>query len=416
MANFLAVYVFALSVLYPLLKKDEQLTLSFLFKAFLIWSGIGLSVLYLLVPAFWVEPRLLLLSTILSQAFEKVAWIFLTLIVLVFIDQLVAKSRVSNFLINTLKPYSESIQKMILGAFIIGFTATFLNGVLGMPRIDFSMMLASPKTSEVNGIVAVFFSNFYPLIFGVVPLVLLGAGSMFWKTWRGSFLTSPHLSRFTVSITLFILLYYLGSTVNGVVLINRYQIMLYPLLAILGGTGLYSCIQTLLAKFNQPDFSLRLPLGLASFIGTSIILAWSPLTTPFPLSYASFLLPKPYSVDVKDMGAGSYETAMYLNSLPNARVTAIWTDKGGVCKFYLGPCLDGFNKRNLNDYGVRYIVVSSGRESRTGNRFTHNDPDFKPGDEEMVRLDSYYQRTDPLHEILINGRASQWVKIFSLNP
>ena len=113
------------------------------------------------------------------------------------------------------------------------------------------------------------------------------------------------------------------------------------------------------------------------------------------------------------MGAGSYEAAMYLNELPNAEKTAIWTDKTGVCKFYVGPCLDGFNISKLKEKNVHYLVLSSGRASRTHNRFSPTES--LSTIEDTFRLDTYYSRTDPLYEIDINDRSSQYVKIFTLN-
>ena len=71
--------------------------------------------------------------------------------------------------------------------------------------------------------------------------------------------------------------------------------------------------------------------------------------TPFPLSYASSLLPMTHHTDVKDMGAGSYEAAQYLNSLPDAEHMLIWTDKDGVCKFFVGRCKRGLNYQSLRD-------------------------------------------------------------------
>ncbi len=410
-ANFLVVYLFALSFLYPLWKQDEKLTLSFLFKVFLIWFGISVATLYLFVPAFWVHPTTLLASTLFSQAFEKVAWIFIVLITLVFLDQILVKSRVSLFFIETLKPYGGIFGKMILGFFILTFSIAFLNGIFGMPWIHFSEMLASPKTSGLQHLLSLFFTNFYPLTFGVAPLILLGMSVMLWQTWSAHFRSFTSLHRLVLALILFILLYYCGSTVNGVVLINRYQIMLYPLMALLGGIGLFVLTEILWKSFRKS--SLTTFPALILLAGISLLLAFSPFVSRFPLSYTSSLLPKQYSVDVKDMGAGSYEAAMYLNELPDAKDTAIWTDKTGVCKFYVGPCLDGFNLSKLRAKNVQYLVLSSGRAARTAHRFAPTESLSTA--EDALRLDTYYERNDPLYEIRINGRASQNVKIFPVN-
>jgi hypothetical protein len=125
------------------------------------------------------------------------------------------------------------------------------------------------------------------------------------------------------------------------------------------------------------------------------------------------LLPQDFATDVKDMGAGSYEAAEYLNHLPEAKQTAIWTDKSGVCKFYVGPCYDGLEFRKLSELHIKYLVLSSGRASRTS-RFYERDAVKKYPD--VIRLDNFYGRQDATHEIRINGRPSQSIKIFSLIP
>lgn len=271
--------------------------------------------------------------------------------------------------------------------------------------------LASPKSSyQLHTFVPIYLTHFYPLLFGSAPLILVGTLFMIWRTWRTPIEKQTVFERLTIAITLFILLFYLGSTVNHVVLINRYQIMLYPLLALLGGIGLYLASQSLRSSWK------KLPLPLNSFSAVvliSVFLTLSPLTTPFPLSYASILLPQDFAIDVKDMGAGSYKSAEYLNSLPEAKQTAIWTDKSGVCKFYIGPCYDGLDFRKANELHIKYLVLSSGRASRTS-RFYERDAVKKYPD--VIRLDEMYGRQDAVYEIHINGRPSQSIKIFTLVP
>lgn len=410
-ANFLVVYLFVLSFLYPLWKQDGSLSLSFLFKIFLIWFGIGISVLYLFIPAFWIHPTTILSSTIFSQAFEKVAWIFMVIMSLVFIDQFLGKSYISHLFIKTITPFSKIFVRILLGFFVFALSFTLLNGIFGMPWIHSNELLASPKTSSLQGLVHVFFTNFYPLIFGVAPLILFGMSVVLWKVWRTPLHAFTSSERLSLAIVLFILLYYLGSLVNGVVLINRYQIMLYPLLALLGGIGLLLFIKDFWKSVHHSSFTHQLSFVFLTMI--SGLLALSPFLTPFPFSYASTLLPKQYSVDVKDMGSGSYEAAMYLNSLPHAKGTAIWTDKTGVCKFYVGPCLDGFNISRIKKHDIRYLVLSSGRAPRTQRRFDIDGPLYSV--EDTFRFDTYYERNNPLYEIKINGRTSQNIKIFTLD-
>jgi hypothetical protein len=109
------------------------------------------------------------------------------------------------------------------------------------------------------------------------------------------------------------------------------------------------------------------------------------------------------------MGSGSYEAAQYLNTLPNAEQLLVWTDKDGVCKFFIGKCRRGFGNYNeRRQEGLDYIVVSSGRESRTSKIVIGQTNSGVP----TIRYDQYYRKETPAHEILINGRKSQFVKIY----
>lgn len=411
-ANFLLVYFFGFIFLHALWKGDlSPHTVRSMLSTFLIWIGIALSVLYLAVPAFWVEPSWLLTSTIFSQAFEKVSWLFLGLIFIAILDQVFWKNWLTLQFISFLQILRKNLHRFILGFFTFCFLGVILNGLLGMPLINFMEFLASPKSSyEFHTLIPIFLSHFYPLLFSSAPLILVGALFMMWRTWYTSIEKQTVFERLTIAIILFILLFYLGSTVNHVVLINRYQIMLYPLFALLGGLGLFLGLQLLLQRWKKPVSSRASSYFV---IAISFFLALSPLTTPFPLSYASILLPPEFATDVKDMGAGSYEAAEYLNHLPEARQTAIWTDKNGVCKFYIGPCYDGLDFRKAEELHIKYLVLSSGRASRTS-RFYEREEVVKHRD--IIRLDEYYNRNDMIQEIQINSRPSQSIKIFSLVP
>jgi hypothetical protein len=130
---------------------------------------------------------------------------------------------------------------------------------------------------------------------------------------------------------------------------------------------------------------------------------------PFYFSYASSLLPQSYHIDYKDMGLGSYEAAVYLNSLPNAKDINIWSDKSGVCDFFIGKCSAKNEKKEFKSDKFDYYVISSGREnliSRKINYYlTHGDPDVK-------RIDLLYFRDDATKKIILAGRHNNFIKIF----
>jgi len=129
---------------------------------------------------------------------------------------------------------------------------------------------------------------------------------------------------------------------------------------------------------------------------------------PFYLSYASILLPRKYYLDQKDMGSGSYEAALYLNSLPEPEKLVVWTDKSGVCSFFLGRCMSSMDSPSTNAYEIDYFVISSGRENRTTRIVSGK---LNSNLLKKYHLNELYEKNNPVFEININNRPGQYVKI-----
>ncbi len=374
-----------------------------------LWTFTALSTFFLLFPATWVKPTKILDATLFSQAFEKVSYLFLLLFAIIILDNLLNKSRFSRSVMTFFREKFRVIS-WIIGIFWMAYFATVaINTWLGMRFIDYPAILAAPKTViTFANFPGLYTTNAYPLLFGITPVVFL-----FLFLSPLLFLRRAEINSATGKTSLygilFILLYYLGTTINNVGAITRYQVMLFPIAAAIAGLSLGSAVR--IVK-NRIDAGFRFRPLLEPIIITLIFVsgAWTLSRTPFPLSYSSPLLSDKYAVDVKDMGPGSYEAATYLNSLPNAKNLLVWTDKSGVCKFFNGRCKSGYDWENYRDLSFDYIVVSSGRESRTGKRVGTAISDDRS---DTIRLDRYYDRSDPLWQILINGRPTHFVKIFS---
>lgn len=370
--------------------------------ALLVFSA--LSVFYILFPAVWVKPSKLLIGTIMSQAFEKIAPLFLVLIAFIILDQWANKTRITTAILTLLDKIKYGIAIFIGLIFFFAAFFTVFNVWLGMSPYNFMELLSSPKTiAGRSDFIGIFLTNFYPLLFGVTPLVFtllfLSPFSFFKKT----FVESETL-RISFYLVIFILLYYLGTTVNNVAAIVRYQIILFPLAGIVAGITLKYLIDTIYRQFFPQKISATVVAGIFTLIGATIL-----FYIPFPLSYASSFLSSRYHIDVKDMGAGSYEAAQYLNTLPDAENMLIWTDKDGVCKFFVGRCKRGRNYTKLREDGLDYIVVSAGRESRTSKMMIGDIAKNRP---ELIRFDEYYKKENPIFQILINDRPSHFVKVF----
>ncbi len=407
-ANFVIVFLIGLIFLEWLYREEsrQQSLADYLKRSlsdFSIFIFTALATFYILFPAVWVKPEKLVTSTLYSQAFEKFAPVFIVLLILIGIDLAWNRTRALGYLLGLLERWRLAIGWLAAGFFALAMLFTLTNSWLGMPWYDFMNLLSSPKTvlgrADVFGI---FLTNFYPLLFGLTPIILAGLFAGTALILRRDFFRRDD-ARFALYLILFVLLYYVGATGNGVAMIVRYQIVLFPIAAILSGVGIMALFNYFLKeKKNRLAFPALMSLIIAFGIGTLS-------ATPFPLSYASILLPGRYHTDVKDMGPGSYEAATWLNSQPNASDLVIWTDKDGVCKFFVGKCRRGFGNYDARRLeGLDYIVVSSGRESRTTKMIIGQVNSGVPA----IRYDQYYRKENPDHEILINGRESQFVKVF----
>lgn len=374
-------------------------------KDFALLLFAALATFYILFPAVWIKPSKLLSGTIFSQAFEKVAPLFIILVLFILIDDRFNKSRIVAALLSLLEKVKYSIAAIVSAIFLGTATFMIVNTWAGMPLYDFMDLLASPKSiASKSAFAGAYLTNFYPLFFGVTPLIfLLLLITPFFFT-RKHFIESVAL-RTSFYFVIFILLYYFGTTINHVGAITRYQIILYPMAAIIAGIALEH-----LAVFAHRRLKLKdMPTPVFTASALTIFGLLSLLSTPFPLSYASTMLPGKYHIDIKDMGAGSYEVAKQLNKLPHAEDMLIWTDKDGVCKFFVGRCKRGLDYLKLRNDGLDYIVVSAGRESRTTKMMAGDILTQKPG---LIHFEQYYTRTDPTFEIDINGRPSHYVKVF----
>ena len=111
------------------------------------------------------------------------------------------------------------------------------------------------------------------------------------------------------------------------------------------------------------------------------------------------------------MGDGNYEVAQYLNSLPNTTQLNIWSDKRGVCTFFIGNCVSVIRKTDFIENGpdYDYYVISKGREART--------VDLSRGYSQMrkdypVRLDILYtEKPKSVFELNPGNSKANYIKV-----
>ncbi len=409
-ANIVFVYLLLLLFIeylyHPKLARQEfshYLTQSLLQIGFVIF--IALATFYIVLPANWVDPMELIQGTVLSQAFVKVAPLFLGLIFLILLDENLNSSRLIGLALKWLGHFRLTLARLPLFIFFGSLLFILVTTWSGMPIYNFMQLIASPKTiSDKSDLFGIFVTNFYPLTFGMTPLALLGILASTLFLWKKRFWESQSL-RFGFYMILFALVYYLGATVNGVASIIRYQIIIFPLIALLGGIGLFH-----IARFIESKYRLKKDQAVLIITLFTLIIGVTTLArTHFPLSYASSLLPSKYYIDLKDMGPGSYEIATLLNTLPDAKSTLIWTDKDGVCQFFVGRCKRGNNPEVITDQDIDYIVISSARKIRTGHMIRSSYDSHK---DTVIPIHLFYDKENPDFEVKINERPSHYVRAF----
>jgi len=357
--------------------------------------AISLVTFYVFYPATWLAPGKLLSATLASQAFISTAPYFLLVLALLLFDTFVLRSFAMEKLAFFITKNKRFLPTALPLLFIIFTLFVFFDTYFGMKPFDFQEILASPKTSFLTTkIFGLFTANFYPLVFTTAPLVLFGAFFALLQEAKNKKTGSNH-SLLILYFASFILLYYFATTINGVAATIRYQIMIFPFFLILGAIGLVAIINRVRSKYA---YQVAFALISASLLSTALTAA------PHYLAYASSLLPNKYIVDVKDMGDGSYEIAQYLNSLPDADALFVWSDKKGVCNFFVGKCDSFTGSDEFNAVKIDYFVISSGRKSRSLNMLSSrasNPYDFP----------KIYNSTDFVNQLIIGGRPADYIRV-----
>lgn len=364
-ANILFVFFLGLIFLEYILNKDEKNSIrDFLRRSLIDYAKMTLFALItfcVLFPATWVEPEMILRGTFLSQAFESTWYLFVGLVGLILMDMFFVKNKITGWILDKIAAYKTAITRIGAVLFLALAFFAFINVYSGMKIYDFEAILASPKSSGSAGFrldvfLGKFFSDFYPLLFGLTPMALI-----FFFFSVGTNLKKKIFQRKNIIVfylTLFIIFYYIASSVNGVGATVRYQVILFPLASIIAALGLYNFI-------NLKRVKKYLSFPLAAIFAIVISATSLYFVRPDYFAYASFLLPKQYVLNLKGMGDGGYEAAQYLNALPDSDKLTIWTDKGAVCESFRGRCITGFNKKDVIGVPFDYFVATADRKKRS---------------------------------------------------
>lgn len=413
-ANVLFIYFFALFFLEYILHAHKNMPagkyLKIAIANYLLLFLTALATAFIFFPATWVKFPVLIKATVGNVVFSSTWPIFVGIISVLALDVLVFKTKFSSIVFDFLIKHKRWLAKTISITFLLFSMIVFLHIFLKIHIFDIQGMVAAPKgigldldtrDPQLDTLVAsqkgagllntsqkyigAVSADFYSLIFSISPIILFAMLFAVINIVRKKEMERDSIT--AIYIIFFILLFYLGSTIDNVIATVRYQIMIYPLAFILAAIGISELI-----KIEKVGKYLKLPVAYALII--PILLSSLFFIKPNYFAYSSEILPSNFLVNLKGMGEGSYEATDYLNNLPNAQNIAIWSDKATACDQFVGSCY--WNKSQPAN--VDYYVVSTDRKSRTLKSISFD-------------LTSAYENEHPAFEVLIGNNPNNFVKV-----
>jgi 4-amino-4-deoxy-L-arabinose transferase-like glycosyltransferase len=402
-ANILYIFFFLLPFLEYIFMENKPDLTAYLKKSsvnYLVLVLISMATFYVLYPATWAHPQVLLDGTFLSKAFKTTWPLFAGLIALIGADILLFKSKVTNWVMDFVSKNKSLLVQLTTGMFLLIIAFVFIDTYLGMKTFDLEGILSSPKGIGAKNIfdsyAGAILADTYSLIFGMHPLAFAALlAALVFNLKKKTAYTREALTVFY--FTIFILFYYLASSVNDVAATVRYQITLYPLALMISAIGMSYVISL---KHVRKYISKKLSWVLVLLVVAPSLF----FVRPFYFTYASALLPQKYLLNTKDMGDGSYEAANFLNQLPNAGSLIVWSDKGAVCESFVGDCLTGYAGKELRAIHFDYFVASAGRKSKSIKISTtfKNNLNFK---------NLYDPNSPAAFKLIIGNRTDNFIKV-----
>lgn len=361
----------------------------------------AIAVFAIMMPAVFRHPEFLYEGTIgfkVSSPTYAFLSVFLANLFLI-IDAYFWKSKVLKYVVVKLEVFLDTAPKILYVVFFILILMVLINysladNYLGIKSVKFDD--ARSDRFQSADFVDQVILELLPITYSLMPVVLFSLLYL----WIASILKNLKEHFLVLSLTVFLLVFYLAVLSQGLLVHIRYSMILYPIVVILGAIGLNDFLEWYSAgrRWRILLYALVVLVSCSSL--------W--LIRPFYFNYTSFLLPQDRII-AGAWGYGGYEAAQYLNSLPDAQNLTIWTDYTGVCSFFVGRCVDGSGYSSFittalvpnEDKDIDYVVAS--RRGQILNIRTWGIFKEKMDDGEK-----------PVWELLIDGRLDNFVRIFEL--
>lgn len=360
----------------------------------------SLAIFAIFLPASFLKPEYLYRGTIGYPGIQFILWPILAIQALIILDYFIWRNKITIAILFFIQKYWQRYSRIIYALLSFSFLLLLINYAIGR---DFLHLEAVPFDAYQEQI---FYSQpwikkmlleFRPLVFSVTPLVLFSILYLWIKSFR-----KPAGENFLVlALSAFLIIFCAAVIQEKLLNIIRYSIVLYPLFSILAAIGIYEFFE--LKKFQKMD-KIWITLGI---IFTSAVSLW--LIKPFYLNYTSDLLPKKYII-TDAWGYGGYEAAQYLNSLPEAAKTVVWSDSSGFCEFYVGHCVkgkcvlpDGFSSFNYFKLDRRGRLLFEEKDGK--DKYCKKNPEL------FREISDQYNRTDSVFNLAVDNRPDNSIKI-----
>lgn len=380
---------------------------------------LGYGVFVALVPFVLTNFSLFLYGTFLSPGTKPIFVPMTTFFVLLVADAFVFGGRGVRFFAERMRrigPWMLRFFALALLCVFAGHLANAWTGAHFVPLNDLREMVELQMGSKSGANVSLVFpmidhedgagvawvkkilvqSSYIFFTTPTVTILLLLGGTVFWGIWgRARFLG------YTIFALAVPWVFIIGGLMANVLVNVRYGMLVQPIFAVLGALFVLESVSLLRDGSRRKIVSVGIVVLIVLFQ-----LAALRSVAPFYLNYQNAFLPQEMSF-ADSWSYGSYEAAMWLNALPDARYLTVWADRKAVCRFFVGKCVRGSaidRSEIVPDYFVitRRNVVKRAYFSWKHAELATHAPEW------------YYEKDQmdsPVWELLIGDRPLNYVKI-----
>jgi hypothetical protein len=382
---------FAAAVLYPTFlviiyldylttKSSPKTLLKTTASIFLLFS-ISSITYGILIPATWVDYRLIWTKTI-SFPLALLAIKYISLLLgLGIIEATLLKGHISNYIRKKIN--IKKIGILTLGTLNIIIFLLFLLDFL----FDGKVFSSSPFTfiqENFNFYIYARTSFKVMLITSTLPLII---GFFFIVTTylKKKFNFKKDEALIVLSSLFLNYFFLIGSSLGGIFTATRYQIILFP-------------INALITSFFFIKIIKNFKISIIILTILSFIAIFN--SKPFYYHYNNILAQNMGLKTTELWGYGGYELAQIMNELPNAEELTVWVDREGFKEFFVGTSyFRSINPYETDKYDIDYLVLTNRGEQLLTSRIRNY---YLPGEGNL--LDLY--KKDAEYIFCIDGEES----------